>query len=191
MNIKNITILASGSGSNAEKLVLFFKNDPEINIQQILSNKKEAYVLQRAANMGIKHAYFSRKEYNNEAFLRNFKDTDLIVLAGFLWLIPEFLIKKFDKRIINIHPALLPSYGGKGMYGMNVHRAIISNNEKKSGITVHYVNENYDEGDTIFQAFCDIEKGDSPEDLANKIHKLEHEHFPKVVNQVVKDLSLR
>lgn len=181
MNINKIAVLASGSGSNAERLVRFFKEDPLVSIELILSNNKSAFVLERAAKLGINSDSFTREEFYSEDFMKNFKDIDLIVLAGFLWLIPKFMIKAFPNKIINIHPALLPAYGGKGMYGMNVHKAVIENGEKESGITIHYVNEKYDEGNIIFQARCEIEPGDSPEILAEKIHQLEYEHFPEVV----------
>ncbi|MCF8379779.1 MAG: phosphoribosylglycinamide formyltransferase [Bacteroidales bacterium] len=185
MNINKIAILASGSGTNAERLVRFFREQETGRVELILSNNKNAFVLERAKNLGIKSGSFTREEFNSEGFLYNFKNTDLIVLAGFLWLIPAYLVKAFPNRIVNIHPALLPAYGGKGMYGMNVHKAVIANGEKQSGISIHYVNEKYDEGNIIFQASCPVELEDTPESLAEKIHELEYKHFPEVVKGVL------
>lgn len=189
MNINKIAILASGSGTNAERLVRFFKEDPLVSIDLILSNNKGAFVLERASKLGVKSYSFTREEFYSENFIRNFKDIDLIVLAGFLWLIPSFLVKAFPNKIINIHPALLPAYGGKGMYGMNVHKAVIENGEKESGISIHYVNEKYDEGNIIFQATCTIDSSDTPEILAEKIHQLEYKHFPEVIKRVIEGLG--
>ncbi|MCK4922687.1 MAG: phosphoribosylglycinamide formyltransferase [Bacteroidales bacterium] len=185
MNTNKIAILASGSGTNAENIVRFFNDESKSEVDLILSNNKNAFVLERAVNLGVKSVCFTREEFNSEKFLDYFKDIDLIVLAGFLWLIPTFLIEAFPNKIINIHPALLPAYGGKGMYGMNVHKAIIENGEKKSGISIHFVNEKYDEGNIIFQATCEVESHDTPESLADKIHVLEQEHFPRVVKEVL------
>ena len=185
MNIKKIAVLASGSGTNAENLVRFFNLHSEAEVSFIFSNKKDAYVHTRAANLGVKSEFFTKEDFKSEDFLHKFKDIDLIVLAGFLWLIPKYLIRSFPNRIINIHPALLPSYGGKGMYGMNVHKAVIDNKEKESGISIHYVNEKYDDGNIIFQAKCSVEPHDTPESLADKIHELEQEYFPGVVKEVL------
>ena len=185
MSIKRIAVLASGSGTNAENLVRFFNLDPQAEISFILSNKKDAYVHTRAANLGVKSESFTKEHFKSADFLNKFKNIDLIVLAGFLWLIPGYLIRSFPNRIINIHPALLPSYGGKGMYGMNVHRAVIDNKEKESGISIHYVNEKYDDGNIIFQEKCSVESHDTPESLAEKIHELEQKYFPGVVKEVL------
>ncbi len=185
MSVKYIAILASGSGSNAENIVRFFKKDPEIKVRSIFSNKKDAYVLERAKNMGIPSASFTKEEFHSEDFLKNFENIDLIVLAGFLWLVPAYLLKAFPNKIINIHPALLPKYGGKGMYGMAVHKAVVENKEQESGISIHYVNEKYDEGNIIFQARCKLEEHDLPEDVAAKVHKLEYEHFPVVIRDLL------
>lgn len=186
--MNNIAIFASGSGTNAEKIIQYFKNKDNFKICLVLSNKKDAFVLQRAKNHNIPIIYFNRETYNETedllTILKEFK-IDLIALAGFLWLIPEYLINAFPNRIINIHPALLPKYGGKGMYGMKVHESVINNNENESGITIHYVNENYDEGQIIFQARCKVDKDDTPESLANKIHALEYEHFPIVIEKLL------
>ncbi len=190
MNIKKIIIFASGSGSNAENIVRFFQNREDVEILKILSNRKDAYVHTRAKNLGIKSETFTREEFKSPCFIEKIENTraDLIILAGFLWLIPAELTKRFPDRIINLHPALLPKYGGKGMYGMNVHKAVIENRDKESGITIHYVNENYDEGNIIFQAKCSVEPEDTPEKLAAKIHRLEYEHFPRVIDSLLKKL---
>jgi len=182
--MNNIVLFASGSGSNVENIVNFFKNDPNINVSMILTNNPKAYVIQRAEKLGIPVRIFNRDDfYKNSAILDLLKEInpDLVVLAGFLWLIPAGLISAFPDRIINIHPALLPKYGGKGMYGSKVHEAVVENGEKESGITIHYVNEKYDEGNIIFQAKCNVLPSDSPDDVAEKVHQLEYEHFPKVI----------
>lgn len=189
--MNKIAIFASGSGTNAENLINFFKENKKIEISYIFSNNKNAYVIQRAKNHGIKHYIFSRTEfYDTQNIIEILKENQInfIVLAGFLWLIPEYLIHHYPNRIINIHPALLPKYGGKGMYGMNVHKAVINNNEQETGITIHYVNKDYDKGDIIFQAKCQVKKDDTPEDVAKKVHELEYEHFPKVVEKIVSKL---
>ena len=187
MPINKLLIFASGSGSNAENIVRFFENRKDVEVLKILSNRKDAYVHTRAKNLGISSETFTREEFRNPEFVEKIAETgaDLIVLAGFLWLIPSALIEHFPNRIINLHPALLPKYGGKGMYGMNVHKAVIENGEKESGISIHYVNEKYDEGNIIFQAKCSVEPDESPESLAAKIHKLEYEHFPKVIDELL------
>jgi len=186
-----IAIFASGSGTNAENLINFFKENKKIDISYIFSNNKNAYVIQRAKNHNIKHHIFSRTEfYDTTHILKILQDNsiDFIVLAGFLWLIPDYLIKNYPNRVINIHPALLPKYGGKGMYGMNVHQAVIENNEKETGITIHYVNQEYDQGNIIFQARCPVNKDDTPETIAKKVHVLEYEHFPSIVEKIVSSL---
>lgn len=188
----SLAILASGSGTNAENIARFFKNHGNIEVRLILSNNAEAGVLARADRLGIPTRTFSRSQFENPDFmlpvLRN-SEIDLIVLAGFLWLIPSYLVESYSNRIINIHPALLPAYGGKGMYGDHVHRAVIGAQEKKSGITIHYVNEKYDEGAIIGQFECDIMPEDTPESLAKKIHELEYAHFPEVIESVAKQLE--
>ena len=182
--MKNITILASGSGTNAENIIRFFGNKDEGKVILLLSNRKDAYALERAKKLGVAAEVFSREDLSsNGRVLSILKDnkTDLIILAGFLWLIPEDIIQAFPNRIINIHPALLPDYGGKGMYGMRVHQAVIDNCEEKSGISIHLVNEEYDRGEIIFQAECPVLPEDSPETLAARIHELEYKHFPEVI----------
>ncbi|MBN2350589.1 MAG: phosphoribosylglycinamide formyltransferase [Bacteroidales bacterium] len=182
--MNNIAIFASGSGTNAQKIMEFFKDHPAIRISTILSNKKDAYVIERAKKFNVPVFIFSKDEFYEKKIVLDYLiqlKTDYIVLAGFLWLVPKLLIQEFPERIMNIHPALLPKYGGKGMYGMAVHQAVIENREKESGITIHYVNEKYDDGSIIFQAKCPVLPGDTPEMLAGKVHQLEYNHFPKVI----------
>lgn len=186
--MRNIAIFASGSGSNAENIIKYFSNKNSARVSLILSNKRDAYVLKRAATLNVRSVFFDRKElYVTEKVLRylSLYKTDFIVLAGFLWLIPENILNAYDKRIINIHPALLPRHGGKGMYGDVVHEAVIARHEKESGITIHYVNKLYDKGDIIFQAKCKVDPADTPETLAVKVHALEYEHFPRIIEELV------
>jgi phosphoribosylglycinamide formyltransferase-1 len=188
--MKRIIIFASGSGSNAENIVRYFQDTQTARVTMVLSNKKDAKVLARANTLKIEALYFNRTLFNNpEQFLKIIKSTqpDLIVLAGFLWKIPEYLVKAYPNKIINIHPALLPKYGGKGMYGMHVHQAVVNNKETETGITIHYVNEAYDEGAIIFQATCPVEATDTSEEVAKKIHALEYEHFPKVIDTLLNE----
>jgi phosphoribosylglycinamide formyltransferase-1 len=188
--MNNIVLFASGSGTNVENIVNFFKDDQDTQISMILTNNPKAYVIQRAEKLGIPVRVFNRDDfYNNSIIIDLLKKIkpDLIVLAGFLWLIPENMIKAFPDKIINIHPALLPKYGGKGMYGSKVHEAVVANKEKESGITIHYVNERYDEGNIIFQAKCEVLPTDTPDDVANKVHGLEYEHFPRVIARLLKE----
>ncbi len=190
--MKKIAILASGSGTNAEALIRHFENSDAGEISVVMSNKENAGVLERADRLGIPRSTFSKSDLESGSLGNqlNSLNIDFIILAGFLLKIPEELIAQFPDRIINIHPALLPKYGGKGMYGMNVHKAVIDNKESASGITIHLVNENYDEGRHLFQAEIDVEEEDTPESLAEKIHVLEHRHFPEVVEKYVRELSI-
>jgi phosphoribosylglycinamide formyltransferase-1 len=185
--MKRLVILASGSGTNAENIITYFKEHDRIAVAEVLSNKPGAKVLDRAEKYGIPHRSFDRSELNDpNGLLRYLKErADFIILAGFLWKVPEAIVAAFPNRIINIHPALLPNYGGKGMYGMHVHEAVVENREEQSGITIHYVNEHYDEGAIIFQATVALSYPISPEEVAAKIHKLEYAHFPKVIENVV------
>jgi phosphoribosylglycinamide formyltransferase-1 len=180
--MKKIAILASGSGSNAENIIRYFCNHPSICIDSVWSNKKDAFVLERAERLNVEAHYFSGKEMNEtDQLLMEFRkrEIDLIVLAGFLLLLPQKFVREF--QVVNIHPALLPSYGGKGMYGEHVHKAVIANKEKESGITIHLVDEVYDHGKTLVQAKCPVDLQDTPESLAAKIHLLEMEHFPRTI----------
>ena len=190
MDVKRIAIFASGSGSNAQNIIEYFADNKNIIVDSVWTNNPSAYVLERAKKCGIDSFIFSREEFKSTLFvvqkLKN-RNINLIVLAGFLWLIPSNLIQNF--RIINIHPALLPKYGGKGMYGMNVHQAVVENKEIESGISIHFVNEKYDEGEIIFQAVCPVLPSDSPEDVAEKVHQLEYKHFPEVIEKVLINTS--
>ncbi|MEM6514602.1 MAG: phosphoribosylglycinamide formyltransferase [Bacteroidota bacterium] len=187
--MKRIVIFASGNGTNAENLIRYFKSSVEISVIMVLSNNPKAKVLERANNEKVSAFSFNRMSfYKTEHVLNLLKASklDLIVLAGFLWKFPENIINSFPNKIINIHPALLPKYGGKGMYGRYVHEAVVANNENETGITIHYVNENYDEGAIIFQRKCEVSKTDTPNDVAEKIHDLEMEWFPKVVENLLR-----
>jgi phosphoribosylglycinamide formyltransferase-1 len=186
--MKRIVIFASGSGSNAENLIRFFQNNDKVSVIQVLTNNPHAKVLERAKNLNISALSFNRVAFFKTDDVLNIlkaSKPDLIILAGFLWKFPQFILNTFPGKVINIHPALLPKFGGKGMYGMYVHQAVVMNKETETGITIHYVNENYDEGATIFQAKCAVLPTDTPEDVAAKIHKLEMEHFPKVVDKLL------
>jgi phosphoribosylglycinamide formyltransferase-1 len=186
--MKQIVIFASGSGSNAQQIAEYFSSSDIARVATIFTNRKDAYVLQRAGKMNTPAVIFDKADfYENDVILDmlNNINPDLIVLAGFLWKVPEKVVTAFPKKIINIHPALLPQYGGKGMYGEHVHRAVIENREKLSGITIHYVNEIYDDGAIIFQKTCEVKDNDTPESLAERVHALEYEYFPKVIEQVL------
>lgn len=189
---KRIAIFASGSGSNAQKLMEHFKRSNDTEIALVLTNNAEAYVLQRADNFEIPSHIFDKQEFykTNEIvdLLKNL-DIDFIVLAGFLWLIPQNLIAAYPGRIVNIHPAILPKFGGKGMYGDHVHNAVLAAGEAEGGITIHYVDENYDEGEYIYQAKYKIDKGDNIEMIKFKGQQLEHLHYPKVVESLVKKIK--
>ena len=185
--MKKIVLFASGSGSNAEKIVAHFNTKELAKAVGIFTNNSNAKVLERAKNLNISTQIFNRQELNEGKVLDKLKEIqpDLIVLAGFLWKFPEQIIKEYPNKIINIHPALLPNYGGKGMYGMNVHQAVLNNKEKETGITIHYVNEHYDEGGIIFQKAVNIEDCQTAEAIADKIHVLEHEYFPLIIEQLI------
>ena len=183
-----IVIFASGSGTNAENIIKFFQKSRNAEVTAVLSNRRSAGALKRAHDLNVKALLFDKDAlYNSHDVLNILKDMDpdLIVLAGFLWLFPTNIIKAFPNKIINIHPALLPKYGGKGMYGSKVHESVIDAKEKESGITIHYVNEKYDEGQTIFQATTPVHENDTAETLAEKIHELEYRHFPEVIQQLL------
>ncbi len=183
-----IAIFASGSGSNAENIANYFSKSQEVDICMFLTNNPNAFVLERAKKLGIKSKVFTKEEFLKTDKILHFlseNDINFIVLAGFLLKIPQNLIKSYSNKIINIHPALLPKYGGKGMYGDNVHKAVVEAGETESGITIHYVNENYDEGKIIFQAKCEVLRTDTYEDVASKIHQLEYEHFPKTIEKLL------
>jgi phosphoribosylglycinamide formyltransferase 1 len=183
-----LAIFASGTGTNAQNIIQYFRHHPEIKISLIVSNKPGAGVLAIAEKEDIPSLLIEKEPFfRGTAYVDQLqaKKIDLIVLAGFLWKIPQALVKAYPGRIVNIHPALLPKYGGKGMYGRFVHEAVIAASDKETGITVHYVDEQYDHGQPIFQARVTVEPGDTPETLAQKVHFLEYEHFPKIIEQVV------
>ncbi len=189
--MRNIAILASGTGTNAENIIKYFSTRNTAKVSLVLSNKRQAQVLKRAEANNIRTVFFEHKEFYVTGkvlrYLLLYK-IDFIVLAGFLWLVPENIIEQYAGRIINIHPALLPAYSGKGMYGETVHKAVIENHEKESGITIHYVNRFYDQGDIIFQTRCKVDASDTPESLAEKVHALEYLHYPEVIEQLVEKL---
>lgn len=186
---KRIAIFASGSGSNAQKIMEYFKYSDSAEVALVLSNNTDAYVLQRADNFEIPTHIFDRNELyqtNKVVDLLKRLDVDLVVLAGFLWLVPENLLKSFPNKIINIHPALLPKHGGKGMYGDRVHQAVLDAGEEEHGITIHFVNENFDEGEIIYQARFRVESGDSLEIIKFNGQQLEHQHYPKIIDNLLK-----
>ena len=181
-----IAIFASGSGTNAEEIMKHFLHHPRVEVVMLLSNTPEAYALKRAEKFNIPTAVFTRKEYKESQVVLEWlqeKQVTHVVLAGFLWLVPGYLTDAFPDRIINIHPALLPKFGGKGMYGMKVHEAIKEQGEITTGITIHLVNEHYDEGRVIFQASCPVGPQDTPETIAQQVHRLEYAHYPRVIEE--------
>jgi len=186
MRVKRIAIFASGSGSNAQNIIEYFVDNELVIVDSIWTNNPNAFALERAKKYRIETFIFTKDEFRNTNLVVDKlkkRNIDLVVLAGFLWLIPSNLIQNF--RIINIHPALLPKYGGKGMYGMNVHRAVVENKDTESGISIHFVNEKYDEGEIIFQAKCPVLVSDTPEDVAIKVHLLEYKYFPEVIESIL------
>ena len=187
MRLKNLVIFASGSGSNAEKIFEYFKDSNDVSITHIFSNNPEAGVISRAERLAIPCTIFTRAEYKDGTLLKKIQslNTDWVILAGFLWLIPSDFIQAYPQRIVNLHPALLPKFGGKGMYGIKVHQTVLANKEKETGITIHYVNEHYDEGEFIFQQKVNIEDCASADEIANKIHELEHKHFPQIIEKLL------
>ncbi len=190
--MKNIAIFASGSGTNAENIIEYFSNKTIARVKLVLSNKRDSFVLERAARLNVPYQFFDRNDfYHSQKVIEHLRShkIDFIVLAGFLWLVPDNILREYRGRIVNIHPALLPSYGGKGMYGDNVHKAVISSGDKESGISIHYVNESYDKGDIIFQARCTIDKDDTYETLAKKVHTLEYKYFPAVIEDLLRKLE--
>ncbi|HEX7585627.1 MAG TPA: phosphoribosylglycinamide formyltransferase [Prolixibacteraceae bacterium] len=184
--MKRIAIFASGSGTNAQKIIEYFSASKEVVVDSLWSNNENAYALIRAEKLGIETITFDSDEFyrSNEILDRLYDHRiDIIVLAGFLWLVPRNLTELFT--VVNIHPALLPKYGGKGMYGMSVHKAVLASKDKESGITIHQVNQDYDKGKIIFQATCPIVSGDTPELLAARVHELEHQHYPRVIEELL------
>ncbi|MEA5256470.1 phosphoribosylglycinamide formyltransferase [Arcicella aquatica] len=184
---KNIAIFASGSGSNAERIVEYFSDSTEINVKLFLCNNPQAGVIQRAERLNIPLVMFNRQQFKSGKVVDILKENEIdwVILAGFLWLVPQNVVEAFPNKIINIHPALLPKFGGKGMYGHFVHEAVVENKETESGITIHLVNEHYDEGAIIFQASYPVLPTDLPEDVAKKGQVLEHKHFPEVIEKAI------
>ncbi len=186
MKVKRISLFASGSGTNVQNIIEYFSDNENVIVDSVWSNNPKAFVLNRARSLGVETFVFTKDEFHNDSKVveeLKKRNVDFVVLAGFLWLIPVNLIQSFP--IINIHPALLPKYGGKGMYGSKVHQAVIDNHEKESGITIHFVNENYDEGKIIFQAKCGVLSTDCVEDVASKVHQLEYKHYPEIIEKVL------
>ena len=184
-----LAILGSGNGTNAQQISEYFAGRTDVQVACIIYNKRDAYIAQRAKNLGIEARYFGRADfYDNDAVLNYLreKQIDWVILAGFLWLVPTAILDAYPNRIINIHPALLPKYGGRGMYGHHVHEAVVAAGEHESGITIHIVDSNYDRGITLFQAHCTVTPDDTPDTLAAKIHLLEKEHFPRVIDETIK-----
>ena len=187
MVMKKIVIFASGSGTNAENIIKYFENKAIATVIAVFTNNPNAKVIERAKNFQVPTEIFSKEELTQGKVLQKIIDfaPDLIVLAGFLLKLPKNIIESYPNSIINIHPALLPKYGGKGMYAMNVHKAVVENQEKETGITIHFVNENYDEGNIIFQKSFELKGEETPDDVAEKIHELEQENFPTVIEKLL------
>lgn len=185
--MKRIVIFASGSGSNAENIIKYFNESSTARVVHVLCNTKGAKVFERCKRLNTPSLHFTKEDFFTTDKILNFikENADLIILAGFLWKVPLKITKTFPKKILNIHPALLPKYGGKGMYGMNVHKAVFENREKETGITIHFVNEHYDDGAIVYQAKTAIEESDSPEIIAQKIHLLEQRYFPRIIEEVI------
>ena len=186
--MKRIVLFASGSGTNVENIIKYFQHNPDVGVATVLTNKRDAKVLDRCKNLNTSALYFNPPSFFKSDCILDFllcQKPDLIVLAGFLLKVPEKIINRFPGKIINIHPALLPKYGGKGMYGNHVHEAVKANSEQETGITIHYVNKNYDEGAIIAQFKTKIDSGDTPEEIAAKVHQLEYEHYPKIIEKLL------
>jgi phosphoribosylglycinamide formyltransferase-1 len=191
-NTVNLALFASGSGTNVENIIHYFKDNSTINVSCILCNNSNAGVIERANRLGVDILVFNRANFYDSDIVIDYlrhKNVDLIVLAGFLWLIPERIIESYNNKIINIHPALLPKYGGKGMYGNAVHKAVFENKEEYTGITIHYVNKDYDKGDIIFQESIKIDAEDSPDSIADKVHKLEYTYYPTIIKKIAVNLQ--
>ena len=189
--MKRIVILASGSGTNAENIIKFFNHTKTAKVTQVLCNNEYAKVFKRCKSLNISCLHFNKEQFYSTNYILNFlqKNADFVILAGFLWKIPQKIIEAFPNKIINIHPALLPKYGGKGMYGMHVHRVVKENKETETGITIHYVNENYDEGAIIFQAKVFVNENDTPENIAEKVHVLEQRYFPRIIESEILSIN--
>lgn len=185
---KNIVIFASGTGTNAENIIRYFQKKESATIKLVLSNKKEAQVLERAKRLNVPCRYIPKNDWEKGEEILSLlqsNEIDLIVLAGFLLKVPDSLLEAYPRRIVNIHPALLPKYGGKGMYGNRVHEAVAAAEETETGITIHYINKEYDKGEIISQVTCPIQPDDTPEEIASKVHTLEYEHYPQVIESLL------
>ena len=188
---KRIAILASGTGSNTQRIIEYFKESSRANVVLVGCNNPDALVLKKTSNLGVASFVFNKSELTSLSIVLDkllAEKVDLVVLAGFLLMVPKSLVQAFPNRIINIHPALLPKFGGKGMFGKHVHQAVIDAQEVESGITIHYVNERYDDGVIIFQAKCDVGENDDAKMLGEKIHALEHEHYPKIIDKIIQTI---
>ena len=186
--MKKLVVFASGSGTNAENIIKYGRRTGKYEVAYVAVNKPDAYVIKRAEKLNVPVFLFDRKDLYENCKVLDFlkhEEPDLIVLAGFLWLVPSDIVSAFEKKIINIHPALLPKYGGKGMYGNRVHEAVKKNGEKETGITIHYVDEKFDNGDIIFQKSVKINPGDTPDDIASKVHDLEYIFYPKIIVKLI------
>jgi len=189
--IVKIALFASGSGTNVENIANYFNGGNVVKPVCVLCNKPDAFVLERAKRLELDSMTFNRADFNDGKRIMEYltkHDIDMIVLAGFLWLVPQYLIDAYPNRIVNIHPALLPKFGGKGMYGMHVHEAVKESGETETGITIHLIDGNYDKGNTVFQAKVAIDPSDSPDDIANKVHALEYKYYPKVIEEIAKKI---
>ena len=189
--MKRLSIFVSGNGTNLQRIAEYFADKKDVEIVNVVCNNPKAYSIERAKNLGIPLRMITKEDFRSEAFIKELQNlhVDLIVLAGFLWKIPEDLVKAFPRKIVNIHPALLPKYGGKGFYGEHVHEAVVAAKEEQSGITVHYVNEIYDSGEIILQARVSLDEKETPDALAAKIHHLEQAYFPIAIEQVLKAIQ--
>lgn len=185
--MKKIAILASGEGTNAERIIRYFLEKRTAEVVLVITNKAQAGVLKRAERLSVPSLILTAQEFAGGKALEalHLYNIDFIVLAGFLLKVPDTILHDYPNKIVNIHPALLPKFGGKGMYGSHVHQAVIDSNEKESGITIHYINEHYDEGNTIFQATCPVLPDDTPDTLAARVHQLEYEYFPRVIERAI------
>ncbi len=188
--MKHIAIFASGAGTNAENIIKHFQHSEAVKVVAVFSNKRDAGILNKAELLGVSAIVFSKADFLSNTILEQLQkfEVDLIVLAGFLLQFPQTIISAFLNRIVNIHPALLPKYGGKGMYGMHVHRAVVENRETETGITIHYIDEHYDEGDIISQQSIALIGNESAEDVAEKVQRLEHQHYPRIIAEIINKL---
>ena len=185
--MKRIAILASGSGSNAENIIKYFSANNEVEVPFVISNRKEVYVHERCKYLGVPSYVIPKADFENGVVTKFLIENkiDLVVLAGFLLRIPDDMLAAYPNKVINIHPSLLPKYGGKGMYGDNVHKAVVENKETESGITIHFLNDRFDEGEHVAQYKCEVLPTDTPEDVAAKVHALEYEWYPKVIENIL------